>query len=224
MANFKIYPLHLGTLIRKEKMPIVAFYLTDGQHRVLVDTGGIPADGVSMMPYFQEPDQTLEAQLAALDVDPASIDTVLISHMHWDHMSNNHLFPNAKIYVQRAEYLYACAPIPPHKWTFDLKRIISTDWQLLDGDEQILEGLSVLLVGGHTPGSQCILVDTEKGRCALTCDFITAYEQWDADPKIAGDIYTDIIQYYQGLKKLSKACDYIITGHNYSVLEQKVFP
>ena len=115
MANFKIYPLHLGTLIRKEKMPIVAFYLTDGQHRVLVDTGGIPADGVSMMPYFQEPDQTLEAQLAALDVDPASIDTVLISHMHWDHMSNNHLFPNAKIYVQRAEYLYPAHSCQPAK-------------------------------------------------------------------------------------------------------------
>ena len=41
MAEFKIYPLHLGTLIRKEKMPVVAFYLTDGVHHVLVDTGGI---------------------------------------------------------------------------------------------------------------------------------------------------------------------------------------
>lgn len=224
MAEFKIYPLHLGTLIRKEKMPVVAFYLTDGVHHVLVDTGGIPADGVSMMPYYQESDQTLESQLAALDVAPASIEVVLISHMHWDHMSNNHLFPNAKIYVQRAEYLYACAPVPLHKWTFDMKRIISTDWQLLDGDEHIMDGLSVLLVGGHTPGTQCILVDTEKGRCALTCDFITKYEQWDADPKVAGDIYTDIIQYYQGLKKLSKACDYIIPGHNYEVLKQKVYP
>lgn len=224
MANFKIYPLHLGTLIRKEKMPVVAFYLTDGTNHVLVDTGGIPADGVSMMPYFQEPDQTLEAQLAALHVDPASINVVIISHMHWDHMSNNHLFPNAKVYVQRKEYLYACAPIPPHKWTFDMNRIISTDWNLLDGDEQILDGLSVLLVGGHTPGSQCILVDTEAGKCALTCDFITKYEQWDADPKVAGDIYTDIIQYYQGLKKLEKACDYIIPGHNYEVLTHKVLP
>ena len=224
MANFKIYPLHLGRVIRKEDMPVVAFYLTDGVNRVIVDTGGTPADGVSKMPYYQEPGQTLEEQLAALKVDPASINIVIISHLHWDHMSNNHLFPNAKFYVQRAEYLYACAPVCTQKWGFDLERIIRTDWNLLDGDEEITDGLSVLFVGGHTPGSQCILVDTEKGRAALTCDFITKYEQWDADPKVAGDVYTDIIQYYQGLKKLEKACDYIIPGHNYEVLNHKVFP
>jgi len=224
MANFKIYPLHLGKLIRKEDMPVVAFYLTDGVNRVMVDTGGVPADGRSFMPYYQEPGQTLVERLAALQVDPASINIVIISHLHWDHMSNNHLFPNAKFYLQRAEYLYACAPVPPHRWTFNLERIIQTPWTLLDGDEQIADGLSVLHVGGHTPGSQCVIVDTEKGRCGLTCDFITHYEQWESDPMVAGDIYTDLIQYYQGLKKLSKACDYIIPGHNYEVLEHKVLP
>lgn len=41
---------------------------------------------------------------------------------------------------------------------------------------------------------------------------------------VPGDIYTDIIEYYRGLKKLSKACDYIIPGHNYEVLQHKVLP
>lgn len=224
MANFKIYPLNLGKLIRKQDMPIVAFYLTDGVHHVLLDTGGVPADGTSFMPYYQEKDENLEVQLGALGVRLEDIEVVIISHLHWDHMSNNHLFPNAKIYLQRTEYLYACDPVPRDRFAFNLDKIIHTKWMLLDGDEEILDGLSVLHVGGHSPGFQCVIVDTEKGRCALTSDFITEYEQWESDPMVPGDIYTDIIEYYRGLKKLSKACDYIIPGHNYEVLQHKVLP
>ncbi len=225
MANYKIYPLHLGTLIRGGKeMPIVAFYLTDGVNKVMVDTGGVPADGKRFMPYYQEPEQHLEAKLAALGVDREEINIVINSHFHWDHMSNNDLFPNAKHYVQRAEYFYALAPIPTDEWTFDKQKIISTKWVLLDGDEQIADGIYGLFVGGHTPGSMCVIVDTEKGKAALTCDFITDYEQWEHEPKLAGKIYTNIVEYYQGIKKLAKSCDYIIPGHNYEVLQHKVFP
>lgn len=225
MANYKIYPLHLGTLIRNNaEMPIVAFYLTDGVNRVMVDTGGVPADGVHFMPYFQEPDQTVEGALSKVGVDPKDINIVINSHFHWDHMGNNHLFPNAKHYVQRAEYQYALAPIPTDEWSFDKVRIVSTRWNLLDGDEEIAEGLKCLWVGGHTPGSMCVIADTEKGKAALTCDFITDYANWEHEPKLAGRIYTNIIEYYQGLKKLEKACDYIIPGHNTEVLSHRVLP
>lgn len=225
MANYKIYPLLLGRVVRNGKEnPIVAFYLTDGVNRVMVDTGGVTADGKRFMPYYQEPGERLDERLMAMGVDPATINIVIITHFHWDHRSNNHLFPNAKFYVQRAEYLYAAAPVPTDEWSFEFKEIIKTKWNLLDGDEQIADGLSVMFVGGHTPGSQVVLVDTEKGKCALTSDFITSYEQWEHEPKLATNVFTDIIQYYQGLKKLEKACDWIIPGHNKQVLEHEVFP
>ena len=113
MANYKIYPLNLGKLIRNNaETPIVAFYLTDGVNKVIVDTGGVPADGKKFMPYFQEPGQKIEEALANLGVDPGEINIVINTHFHWDHMSNNHLFGNARHYVQRAEYQYALAPIP----------------------------------------------------------------------------------------------------------------
>lgn len=69
MANYKIYPLNLGKLIRNNaETPIVAFYLTDGVNKVIVDTGGVPADGKKFMPYFQEPGQRIEEALANLGV------------------------------------------------------------------------------------------------------------------------------------------------------------
>lgn len=225
MANYKIYPILLGRVIRNGvESPIVSFYLTDGVNKVIVDTGGIPADGINKMPYYQEPGERLEEKLAAMEIDPADINIVIITHLHWDHMSNNHLFPNAKFYLQRDEYHYGVDPVPTQAWGFDLERIIKTKWILLDGDEQIADNLSVLLVGGHTPGSQCVIVDTEKGKAALTSDFVTDYKWWESNPKIASNIYTDIIQYYKGFKKLEKACDYIIPGHNYEVLKHPVHP
>jgi len=225
MANFKIYPLCLGRTIRNDiEAPVVAFYLTDGVNRVMVDTGGVPADGVAKMPYYQEPGERIEEKLEAMGIDPATINIVIISHLHWDHMSNNHLFPNAKFYLQRSEYHYAMDPVPPQAWGFDKEAIIKTKWELLDGEEQIIDGISVVHVGGHTPGSQCVIVDTEKGKAALTCDFVTDYSWWESDPKIASNVYTDIIQYYRGFKMLEKACDYIIPGHSYEVLKHEVFP
>lgn len=125
MANYKIYPLNLGKLIRNNaETPIVAFYLTDGVNKVIVDTGGVPADGKKFMPYFQEPGQRIEEALANLGVDPAEINIVINTHFHWDHMSNNHLFVNARHYVQRAEYQYALAPIPTDEWSFDKSKLI----------------------------------------------------------------------------------------------------
>ena len=225
MANYKIYPLNLGKLIRNNaETPIVAFYLTDGVNKVIVDTGGVPADGKKFMPYFQEPGQRIEEALAILGVDPAEINIVINTHFHWDHMSNNHLFVNARHYVQRAEYQYALAPIPTDEWSFDKSKLIAIKWNLLDGDEQIADGLYGMWVGGHTPGSMCVIVDTEKGKAALTSDFITDYAQWEHEPKLAGKVYTDIVEYYRGIKKLEKACDYIIPGHNFEVLTHKVFP
>lgn len=157
-------------------------------------------------------------------MDPGEINIVINTHFHWDHMSNNHLFGNARHYVQRAEYQYALAPIPTDEWSFDKSKLIATKWNLLDGDEQIADGLYGMWVGGHTPGSMCVIVDTEKGKAALTSDFITDYAQWEHEPKLAGKVYTDIVEYYRGIKKLEKACDYIIPGHNFEVLTHKVFP
>ena len=225
MANWKIYPLMVGYVVRRgAESRIPVFYLTDGEHKVLVDTGGVKADGVAMMPYYQGPGENVEDKLASIGVSVTDIDTVIVTHLHWDHMSNCHLFPNAKFYLHKREYEYALAPIPTDVWAFDKVKIVSTPWTLLEQDEEVLPGLKCIHVGGHTPGSMVVIADTEKGRAAVTSDFITTYEQWESEPKKAGALYTDIIEYYRGIHKLELACDYIIPGHNDEVLTHEVYP
>ena len=225
MASFKIYPISLGRTVRAGlETPILSYYVTDGTNRIVVDTGGIPADGVCHMPYYQEADETLDQKLLSMGVSLDSVNMVILTHLHWDHMSNNHLFPNAKFYVQKAELQYAVAPIPIHIPAYDLQLIFKTKYEILDGDEEIIPGLSVLLVPGHSPGSHCVIVDTEAGKYAIAGDFINQYECWESNPRICGNVHTDLVAYYESFKKLEKACDFILPGHDYKVLEHKVYP
>src|SRR3972149_878825 len=62
------------------------------------------------------PEQRPLAALARLGIRPEDIDIVINTHLHWDHCYNNHLFPRATIYAQRAELQYAIAPLPLHTW------------------------------------------------------------------------------------------------------------
>lgn len=238
MSNYKIYPMNFGRTIRDKSSgptygkgygilldtPITGWYITDGIRQIIVDTGGIPADGVSKMPYYQEGDHNVAGQLRKLDINPKKIDTVILTHLHWDHAGNNHMFPNAKFYVQKAELQYAVAPIPIHVNHFDCKTIFETKYEVLNGDEQIMSGISVLLTPGHTPGSQCVLVNTSEGVYAITGDFVANYECWDAVPRIAGGVHVDLVSYYESFKKLEKVCDFILPGHEYKVFNHECYP
>ena len=225
MANFKIYPICLGRTERKGiETPILSFYVTDGQNNIIVDTGGVKADGIVRMPYYQEEDETLDKKLSAMGVYLNHINMVILTHLHWDHMSNNHLFTNAKFYVQKLELHYAVTPIPIHAPGYDLELIFKTKYDVINGDEEIIDGISVLLVSGHSPGSQCVIVRTDAGNYAIAGDFIAQYRCWESNPRIAGDIHTDLVTYYDSFRKLEKYCDYILPGHDYKVLENNVYP
>ena len=50
--------------------------------------------------------------LRLLGICPKEIDTVIMSHLHWDHCYNNHLFPQADFYIQKKEMMSAVCPLP----------------------------------------------------------------------------------------------------------------
>ena len=238
MGKYKIYPLRVGTTIRERsnvefqkdagttiELPVIVYYATDGEHKILCDTGGDPADGVKHMPYYQEADEFCDKQLAKLGVSCDEIDTVFLTHAHWDHSSNNHLFKNAKIYVQKEELRYAAAPLPIHKKLYNQQVVFGTEYVILDGDvDNILPGVSVILTPGHSEGSQSILFDTEQGIYAVTGDLINTYRCWESEPKIVNGLHTDIGVFYKSYEKLEKRCDHVLPGHELKVFEHSVYP
>jgi len=126
------------------------------------------------------------ALLAACGVRPEDVSTVVMTHLHYDHWSGHDLFPNATYFVQESEIAFWQGPgraTPMFAASADLDaidaigplqqagriRIVSGDWALQDG-------VDVRLLGGHTPGLQAPIVQSEAGPIVLANDTFHFYE------------------------------------------------
>ena len=231
-----IYPLHLGDIVRQKSnmaymcesgarvtLPILAFYVTDGTRRILVDNGGSAPDH-RYQPYTRTEEQDPVKALRELGVQPGDITDVIFTHLHWDHAGNNHLFPNAKFYVQKSELEYAESPVILHKNSYDYDLIYQTKYEALDGDCRVMDGISVMMTPGHTNGSQSVIVDTEDWHYLIAGDLIGLYECYESDPMLVNGIHTDLVVYYQSLAKVKALGCKILPGHDPLVLENEAYP
>ena len=83
-------------LVEGERMPVYAYLVEHPDARVLVDTG-------LMQPHPLTADlDPRPYPLDTQDLDVASIDLVVNTHLHFDHCGGNRLFPGTPIHVQRA--------------------------------------------------------------------------------------------------------------------------
>lgn len=205
MATFRVTPLQVGTIgmyrgtftsdpsqmEELEDFPVLIFLLEGEGRTILVDTGsGDPADpelmpkNVHSIPAWRTPEQRPDRALEAIGVDPASVDTVIMTHLHWDHCYNNHLFPQAEFWVQEDEMRYAVAPAPKKRTTYEAFSIgmvppwarQDTKWVLVNGECDVCEGVRLVLLPGHTPHIQGVLVDTAAGQILLPSDAVPLYE------------------------------------------------
>ena len=243
LNKYKIYPLHLGTINRecsnmiyrtnpgvKVDFPLVAYFVTNGETKVLFDTGAfVPENGYVPAgkpngPYIQKKEQRIDNALMAIGVDCDEIKTVVLSHLHWDHAGSCHFFKNAKFIVQKIEYEYALNPIKIHQFPYKRDEFENRDFKFVDGDIEIGDGLRLILTPGHTPGSQTLLVDTEQGIYGLVADLVNTRECWESDPKLANGYHTDLIVHYQSFEKVAASTDYILEGHEIRVFDYKKYP
>ena len=231
MSLYKIKPLHLGDITRPKSnmiygykgtevldFPLIAYYL-EGEHKILVDTGGShPASerGKGAAPYKRSPEQELDAALKGIGVAPEDIDTVILTHLHWDHAANNHFFPNATLMCQKIEYESLLDPNVDKKG-YDMESVMKYEYKLIDGDQQIFDGISVVLTPGHTPGMQSVVVDTEIGKVVCSGDIVTFRESLKYDPPrfnalLYDDSALDAMQ--ESLNKILAISRDILPGHD----------
>jgi glyoxylase-like metal-dependent hydrolase (beta-lactamase superfamily II) len=220
------YLRNMGTPI---EIPILAWYIEGQGHRILVDTGGHdPTQTDLNQPYQREPDQDPIGRLAALGVRPEEIDILILTHLHWDHASNIHLFPKARVIIQREEIRYAATPLDPHRppyqsippWLQSLGR-----FEVIEGDKEIAEGVSVHLTPGHTPGIQGVKVRATGAVYFLAGDNVPLMENWRAKEKYGAPhwpngIHVDLEVFSKTLRHIEGLGDVILPGHDWSVLER----
>jgi len=158
-APSRLYLLQLGTA----QIPsptgtldmVLGCYLVqtaDGEN-MLIDCG-LPAD------HADQPGTTgatnVIDQLQRLGLSPADIHTVICTHLDIDHIGHIAAFPHAELIVQRAEYEAASSG---HS-RFAATRAVwdQPNYRLVDGDTDLLPGLTLIKTSGHTPGHQSILI------------------------------------------------------------------
>jgi N-acyl homoserine lactone hydrolase len=149
------------------EMVLGCYLIVTGKgRRVLVDTGMSPdARPPEAPPPTQE--KTVLELLADLGVKPEDIDTVVCSHFDVDHAGFHDAFPHAEFVVQREHYELALGGHPRLA-----KARIHWDhpglrYRLLDGDTELLPGLTLLETSGHVAGHQSVLVRLPKAGSVL---------------------------------------------------------
>ncbi len=127
-------------------------------------------------------------------VAPDSVDIVAMSHLHFDHAGGllradgSRAFPNARIVAQRAEWEVALGDNPRLVASYVQPELeLVRDWGAegwVDGERELLPGVSVVPTGGHSTGHQAVIV-RGTGERARTVAFLgdLFMRRWGANPR-----------------------------------------
>lgn len=167
--------------------------------------------------------------LKLLDIAPASIREVVLTHLHYDHCGNQGLFPKARFHLQAAEMAYATGPCMCHgmlRGGYDPEDIATTVRKLFegrvayhDGDGTVAPGVSVHKVGGHTDGQQVVRVMTRKGWLVLASDATHFFENFERNIPFPW-VYNvgATLDGFARLRKLASDDALVIPGHDPQIM------
>jgi glyoxylase-like metal-dependent hydrolase (beta-lactamase superfamily II) len=195
---------------------------------ILVDTGYDAQEGQRRgRPISVDPREALRP----LGIEPEAIDRVIVTHLHYDHAGGLALFPNAKLYLQEKEMAFATGPCMCDStlrapFTADhiceaVKRVYSGRVEFTDGDAEIVDGVTVHCIGGHSRGLQSVRVRTNAGYLCLASDAAHYYE--NAYDKKLFPIVVDkenMLAGFDRLHELASSHQRIIPGHDPLVRER----
>ncbi|WP_158811792.1 N-acyl homoserine lactonase AttM [Beijerinckia sp. L45] len=231
----KYHDVYLNQGIGQDfEIPVPWYLITHPRGNVVID-GGIPSGcvqdpkaywGVAADYFWPQvgANEHCLAQIDAAGVDPASVTTVLLSHLHLDHTGAIGRFPNATHVVQRTEFEYALAP----DW-FCAAGFIRADfdrpelkWRLLEGawgDFYDLYGdgsIICIRTPGHTLGHQSFLITTPRNRVLLAVDAADTMDHWE-ERALPGAV-ASVVDAVRSVRKLhavrERADALVVAGHD----------
>jgi N-acyl homoserine lactone hydrolase len=212
------------------------FLVLGGEHPILVDTGTLDPEAARVRQHriLHRPSEMEPlAALRALGLAATDIGTVVNTHLHWDHSSGNDLFPQARVLVQRAEIAHAVSPAEHHRVFYDKLPGVRPQWlsgwdrvEAVDGDADVVPGVSVIALPGHTPGSQGVLVNTRTGPHLIAGDTVNRYEDWHVPPGQARRppaLLTDETQWRQSAAQIEALHCEVIPSHDLALVHHAPF-
>jgi len=165
-------------LAEGERLPVYVHVIDHPDARVLVDTGM-----TVLHPAVADMDPRLAPLSKQADVDLATIDLVINTHLHFDHCGGNHLFAGIPIYVQRQELddAHSEDDYTIREWV-DAPGV---QYVPVDGALEPLPGLRLVPAPGHTRGSQVVVVETGGRPVVIGGDMAVLFGELD-EPRTPG--------------------------------------
>lgn len=128
---------------------------------------------------YEQDDRAIHDALDEVGCDPADVEAVVVTHLHFDHAGGltrrnggdeahpRLTFPNATIYVQQREWEDAIANKSTMNKTYlrnHLTDEVAERVHLVEGEQEVLPGIRVIPMAGHTWGQQGVLIEEARGR------------------------------------------------------------
>ena len=192
---------------------------------VVVDTGFTEATAHSRKRrYLHCPVEGLRR----VGIAPETVKNVVITHLHYDHAGNLDRFPAAKFHLQESEAAFATGKFmldASRQHAYDVEDVV---WAVRgihagriifhSGMGEVLPGITLHHVGGHTAGLQVVRVHTARGWVVLASDathFYANIRRRSPFP-IVHDVGA-MLEGYRVVEALADGPDHIIPGHDPAV-------
>jgi glyoxylase-like metal-dependent hydrolase (beta-lactamase superfamily II) len=157
-----------------------------GGRRVLVDTGmGDKWDGKEQGRFRLERGSGLLGALAERGLRPEDIDVVINTHLHFDHAGGNTrrvagrvvpAFPRARYVVQLGEWEDATRPHERSRASYREENYVplaeARQLETVQGRLEVVPGVWVVPVGGHTAYHQMVVVESQGETLAIPTDVV----------------------------------------------------
>lgn len=164
------------------QIPIPSFLIEHPKGRVVFDSGLHPdlqrnSDRLGPLAKMFQPlydrGEDVASRLRSFEVDPDSIEILVNSHLHFDHTGGNALLKNARIVLQRSEWIAGTDPDCARANGFDPRDYdLGHDVITVDGEHDLFGDGSIICMPtyGHTPGHQSLRVQLSEGEVVLAAD------------------------------------------------------
>ncbi|MEJ2058188.1 MAG: N-acyl homoserine lactonase family protein [Desulfofustis sp.] len=200
-------------------LPIWAFLVQGKKKNILVDTGLDENELITPAGFTEETGlvpQSIIAGLEELSLKPDDIDIVINTHLHDDHCGNNALFTRAVFYAHKAEIAFCRDPHPlDHR--YDDYFIDGISFTEVETDQEIIPGLMVRHMPGHTVGTLSVEIEIGEGKAVIT-GFCCNDRNFPANgPAVCPGVHIDAIQAWESIQKVKESGALIIPMHELSL-------